>query len=117
MTDVAFPFDFDAGGRTAAADPRRHLRDLVEQILFTNPGDRVMRADFGAGIAALVFAPASDAMAAAIETQAHAALQGALGQRAQILAVDVMAQDGTLRIEVRYRAGGASETMTLEGRP
>lgn len=117
MRQVALPFDFDAGGQTADADPRRHLRDLVEQILFTSPGERVMRPDFGAGIAALVFAPAGDARAAAIETQAHAALQGALGTRARILGVSATADDGRLAVEVRYSAGPEQETITVEGRP
>ncbi len=117
MRQVAFPFDIDAGGQTADADAGRHLRGLIEQILFTTPGERVMRPDFGAGIAALVFAPAGDAMAAAIETQAHAALQGALGGRARILGVGVSAGDGRLTVEVRYRAGTAEQTITVEGRP
>lgn len=115
MTDIAYPFDIDSGGQTANADASRHLRDLIEQILFTSPGERVMRPTFGAGIAALVFAPAGNALAAALETSAHAALQQGLGQRAEIAAVDVTAQDGTLRVLVRYRApGGATETVVVE---
>ena len=115
MTDIAYPFDIDAGGQTATADATRHLRDLIEQIVFTSPGERVMRPNFGAGIAALVFAPSGDALAAALETSAHAALQQGLGQRAEISAVDVEADEGTLRVQVRYRAAGSPEqSVTLE---
>lgn len=115
MREVAFPFDFDGGGQTAGADPRRHLRDLIEQILFTSPGERVMRPEFGAGCAAMVFAPAGDALAAALETSAHAALQQGLGARARIIGVRVEAVDARLQVEVRYRAAtAAEETVTVE---
>lgn len=118
MRQVAFPFDFDAGGQTAGADPRRHLRDLIEQILLTSPGERAMRPDFGTGLAAMVFAPAGEAMAAAVETEAQAALQSALGRRAQILGVTVTAGDGRLEVEVRYQAAGAAaERITVEAAP
>jgi len=115
MTDIAYPFEIDSGGQTSAAGPDRHLRDLIEQILFTSPGERVMRPNFGAGIAALVFAPSGNALAAALETSTHAALQQGLGQRAEIAAVDASAEEGTLRVLVRYRApGGPIQTVTLE---
>lgn len=115
MTDIAFPFDIDSGGQAATADPRRHLRDLIEQILCTTPGERVMRPTFGAGIAALVFAPSGNALAAALETSVHAALQQGLGGRALITGVEVDAEGGTLRVEVRYRSGSqAEESITLE---
>ena len=115
MTDIAYPFDIDSSGQTGLADASRHLRDLIEQILFTAPGERVMRPTFGAGIAALVFAPAGNALAAALETSAHAALQQGLGQRAEISAVEVSVLDGALRVLVRFRAAGSPEpTVTPE---
>lgn len=115
MTDIAYPFDIDSTGQTASAAADRHLRDLIEQILFTSPGERVMRPNFGAGIAALVFAPSGNALAAALETSAHAALQQGLGQRAEVSAVEVTAEDATLRVLVRYRAAGNPEqTLVLE---
>jgi phage baseplate assembly protein W len=115
MTDIAFPFGFDSAGQTALADPRRHLRNLIEQILLTSPGERVMRPDFGAGVGAMVFAPTGDALATALETMAHAALQQGLGSRAQIIGVSVRAGDGRLDVEVRYRAANAAaETLVVE---
>ena len=48
MPDLDFPYHFDGRGRTATTDRDDHIRDLIEQVLFTAPGERVMRPDFGA---------------------------------------------------------------------
>lgn len=70
MMHVDFPYRFDARGRTAGTDEADHIRDLIEQVLFTSPGERVMRPDFGSGLLQLVFAPNSEVLAAT--TQVHA---------------------------------------------
>ncbi len=102
MTDVRFPFRPDARGRTAEADPDQHLRDLIEQVLFTSPGERVNRPDFGAGLLRLVFQPASEAVTTAARMTVQGALQTSLGDRIQVRDVDVEAEDATLRVTVRY---------------
>ena len=38
MTNIALPYRFDGGGRTLQSDDDRHIRDLIEQTLFTSPG-------------------------------------------------------------------------------
>ena len=58
------PFHLDGTGRSASVGEDEHIRDMIEQILFTSPGERVMRPDFGCGLKQLVFMPASDALAA-----------------------------------------------------
>ena len=55
MTDVDYPLRVDGRGRTAHTAGDEHIRDLIEQVLFTSPNERVMRPDFGAGLLALVF--------------------------------------------------------------
>ena len=57
------PIDFDGRGRTAETTDEEHVRDLIEQVLFTTPGERVNRPTFGSGLLQLVFAPNSDALA------------------------------------------------------
>ena len=74
-TNVAFPFRIDERGRTAQVDDARHVRELIEQVLFTSPGERVNRPTFGSGILQLVFAPSSDALAATVQASVLAALQ------------------------------------------
>jgi uncharacterized protein len=99
---VDFPYHFDARGRTAGSDGADHIRDLIEQVLFTSPGERVMRPDFGSGLLALVFEPNSTAMAATTQMLVQGALQQYLGHLIAVDAVDVSAVDGTFRVSVRY---------------
>ena len=47
--NIDFPFHFDSRGRTALTDESDHIRDMIEQLIFTNPGERVNRPDFGSG--------------------------------------------------------------------
>jgi len=97
-----YPFHLDARGRTAAATDDDYLRDLIELTLFTAPGERVNRPTFGSGIRQLVFAPNSDAVAAATQVAIQGALQQWLGELIEAQAVLVSRDDSTLRVEIRY---------------
>lgn len=100
---IDFPYHFDGRDRTANIGEAGHVRDLIEQILFTSPGERVNRPDFGAGILQLVFAAASPEAAATAEFMIKGALQTHLGQRIEVEAVETEAEDSTLRIRIAYR--------------
>jgi uncharacterized protein len=100
--NVDFPYGFDAGGRTAAADRDEHIRDLIEQVLFTSPGERVNRPTFGCGLAQLVFAPNSDELAAATQFLVQGALQQWLSDLIQVEEVVVEHDDSALRVGIRY---------------
>jgi hypothetical protein len=99
---VDFPYRVDDRGRTAEADPDGHIRDLIEQVLFTAPGERVNRPDFGTGLMQLVFAPNSDELAATIQLLVRSALQQWLGDRIRVDDVIAESRDATLSVEVRY---------------
>jgi len=101
--NIDFPLRFDARGRTAENGPDAHLRDLIEQVLFTSPGERVNRPDFGSGLLQLVFAPNSDELAATSQFLVQGALQQWLGDLIQVEAVEVAAEDATLRVTIRYQ--------------
>lgn len=102
MTNVRFPFQIDRRGRTATASDEQHLRDLIEQVLFTAPGERVNRPTFGSGLMQLVFAPESDALVAATQLSVQASLQQWLGDLIQVEAVEVTRDESTLRVRVAY---------------
>ena len=74
-----FPFDFDGSGRAARTDPDDHVRDMIYELLFTNPGERVNLPDFGCGLLQMVFRPNSEALAAATQLLVQGALQQWLG--------------------------------------
>ena len=100
--NIAYPYQTDLRGRTAEASDEQHLRQLIEQVLFTSPGERVMRPNFGSGINALVFSPTGDTLAAAVQSQVQGALEQWLGDRIRVVSVEADSSDGTLRVEVRY---------------
>ncbi len=99
---VDYPFHFDGRGRTAETSPDDHIRDLIEQVLFTSPGERVNRPTFGSGLLRLVFEPSSEAVASATQLTVHGALQQWLGDLIQVEAVNVEAEDSRLRVVVQY---------------
>jgi phage baseplate assembly protein W len=100
---IDFPYHFDGRKRSAAIDESGHIRDLIEQILFTNPGERVNRPEFGAGVAQLVFGPASPEAAATAGFMIRGALQQYLGQRILVEDVEARAIDAGLSITIVYR--------------
>ena len=102
MMNIDYPFKFDSRGRTAATFDYDHVHDMIEQLLFTNPGERVNRPDFGSGLLQLIFAPNSPELAAALQFTVQAALQQWLGDVIQVQALDVTSEDSTLRVELKY---------------
>ncbi|HEY0737925.1 MAG TPA: GPW/gp25 family protein [Herpetosiphonaceae bacterium] len=99
---IDYPFHFDRRGHTADTSEDEHIRDLIEQVLFTAPGERVNRPTFGSGLLQLVFAPNSDVLAAATQASVQGALQQWLGDLIQIEAVQVRAIDSTLEVLIQY---------------
>jgi len=99
---IDYPYHFDSRGRTATTDQDDHIRDLIEQVLFTVPGERVNRPTFGTGLLQLVFAPNSDELATATQFLVQSGLQQWLGDLIQVEAVAVENVDSTLRLTVQY---------------
>jgi len=100
--DIAYPFRIDGRGRTADADRDEHIHQMIEQVLFTSPGERVNRPTFGTGLQQLVFAPNSAEIATATEFVVQAALQEWLGEVIQVEAVKVESREASLEITVQY---------------
>ena len=115
--DIAFPFRSDRRGRTAHARYDEHVRDLVEQLLFTSPGERVMRPDFGCGLLDLVFTPNSPELASALELSVQASLQRWLGELIDVEALDVVSEENVVRVRLSYvvRSTGSRRDDVFEG--
>lgn len=101
-TNVGFPYAPDAFGRTMRRDTDAHIRDLVEQVLFTAPGERVNRPDFGSGLLTLLFGPNGPEVAAAAQLAAQAALVRWLGDLIEVQSVDAESAEAQLTVTVRY---------------
>lgn len=104
--NLTSPLHFDQRGRTAECDDERYARELIEAVLFTAPGERVMRPDFGSGLPQLVFAPNSPELAAATQMLVQGALTQWLSDLIAVQRVEVTADDAALRVTVVYTLKG-----------
>jgi len=111
--NIDFPFRFDRRGGTATADDEKHVRDMIEELLFTNPGERVNRPDLGSGVMQLVFAPNSPELAAALQFTMQAALQRWLGDLIEVQKLEVTSEDSTLNIEIQYALRRTNQSATV----
>ena len=112
--NIDYPFHFDGRGRTAETTADDHIRDMIEQILFTRPGERVNRPTFGSGLLQLVFEPNSDALAAATQMSVQSSLQQWLGDLIQVDAVEVQNTDSILTVTVRYMVRRTQQALTVQ---
>ncbi len=101
--EIQYPYTIDGRGRSAEATEDAHIRQMIEQVLFTAPGERVNRPEFGTGLLQLVFAPNSPELGTATEFMVRGALQQWLGDVIEVSAVEVETRESTLRVLVRYR--------------
>jgi phage baseplate assembly protein W len=99
---LACPFAVDGSGRAARTVDDEHVREMVEQVLFTAPGERVMLPEFGCGLLKLVFEPNSHLLAAATELLVRGSLQRWLGYVIDVSSVRVSAQEERLVVDVEY---------------
>ncbi|PYI66570.1 hypothetical protein CVV68_13445 [Arthrobacter livingstonensis] len=119
--NIDYPWHFDQRGRTASTDDADHVRDMIEAFLFTNPGERVNRPDFGSGLQQLIFGPNSPELAAALQFTVQAGLQRWLGDVLSVQSLTVDSIDSTISVDISYVLAGGSdvqtETFTSGGTP
>src|SRR5215203_5068596 len=114
MVQYNYPFNIDGRGRTASASDADHIKELIEQVLFTAPGERVNRPTFGSGINQLLFAPNSDELAAATQLLVQGALQQWLGELIQVESVNIKNENSSLHILIQYRIKRNQERQIAE---
>jgi phage baseplate assembly protein W len=114
--NIDFPFHVDNRGRTAQTGDDKHIRDLMEQVLFTSPGERVNRPTFGCGLMQLVFQPNSDELATATQFLVQGALQQWLGDLIQVDDVQVESQESSLHVTVLYTVRRTQERQVAQFR-
>jgi phage baseplate assembly protein W len=102
------PYQTDTRGRSAETDVDGHVRDLIFQVLFTSPGERVNRPDFGCGLKQLLFMPNSDGLATATKQLVQGSLHRWLDPIITIENLDVKADGSRLIVTVAYRRRGDS---------
>ena len=109
VMNIDFPFSFDRWGRTASTSYENHIRDLIEQLLFTTPGERVNRPDFGSGVLSLIFSPNSPELATALQSLIAASIERWLSDLINVNTLDIKSEDSSLYITVQYRVRSTGE--------
>lgn len=112
--NIDYPYRFDERGRTREANAAQHIRNLIEQVLFTAPGERVNRPTFGSGLRELLFEPNSTELAATTQYLAQGALQEWLGDLIQVDEVTVEALDSQLIVSVSYTVRQTNQSEVAE---
>ena len=104
ITAIRYPFAVDTGlGRLAQEnDYPAHVEQLMRQVLFTNPGERINRPDFGCGIRRMVFAPNSESSASLTQVTVFQALEKWLGNLIEVDRVEVHAIEEVLEVKIAY---------------
>jgi uncharacterized protein len=115
LAPIAVPLQFDGRGRTEETPTSQHLQDLIEAVVLTAPGERVMRPTFGSGLLQLAFAPNSDQLGATVQMLVQGGLQSMLGNLIGVTSVTIEQEDGAMTVSVSYsvRSTGESTTATF----
>jgi phage baseplate assembly protein W len=112
--DVGFPYRFDTRGRTFSPNRDDHVRDMIEQLIFTNAGERVNRPDLGSGLQQMVFTPNSPELAATLQFTLQSALQFWLGDVIEVRDLEVTSQDSTLTVTITYLVRSTGQVQTAQ---
>lgn len=125
---LAFPLRIGRPPGAAPGDHRRfprlasrgeHIRGQIEQILFTVPGERVFRPEFGAGLRTLLFEPNASPLWQVTQRRLAAALGEALAGEVdpRSLEIEVSGEDSRLVIRIAYTlaAIGRREEQVFTG--
>ena len=111
---ITYPFRIASDGLAASSGQKDHIEQLIEELLFTMPGERVNRPDFGTPIEQLVFRSASDELATAAQFMIQGALQQWLGEIIQVQAVQVTTDDSTLAVTIQYMIRETQQTQVAQ---
>ncbi len=111
---IDYPFHVSGSKTTATTTEEDHVRDLIEQVLFTAPGERVNRPEFGCNLMQIVFSPNSAELGAATQFLVQGALLQWLGSLIQLQQVSMASEDSTLHITIEYVLKQSQESRTVE---
>ena len=112
--NIKYPFQFDNSVHTAVTDDNSHIRELIEEVLFTIPGERVNRPTFGTNLMQLVFQPNSSELAATTQFMVQGALQQWLGDLIAVSDVSVENQDSTILVTVAYTVRSTQQSFITQ---
>ena len=112
---IHYPFAIDKGLGTLAEenDYSKHVRQMMLQVLFTNPGERINRPDFGCGLRRMIFAPNSDVTANLLQVTIFQSLERWLGNLISLIDVKAQAINEKLDVRIVYILKARQEKQYL----
>jgi uncharacterized protein len=113
MITMGFPFSVAPTGRTRTPTAEERISELLEMLLYTIPGERVMRPDLGTPVTELLFEGVTDALSVALRVAIHGALTQYLAGIVDVREVDVTTEDSTIDIAIAFAAFGEAESKTI----
>ncbi|MEL6655217.1 MAG: GPW/gp25 family protein [Bacteroidota bacterium] len=118
IISIKYPFAVDAGlGKLAEEwNYEQHVVQLIKQVLFTSPGERINRPDFGCGLRRMLFAPNSEVTASLLQTTIVEALDTWLSSVLQVEQVQVSTREEILDVQIAYKLKARQQRkyLTLE---
>jgi Bacteriophage baseplate protein W len=99
---AAFPYALDGAGHTACAAAGEEVAQMLEQILFVSPGERVNRPDFGSHLLSLTFSARTSELTMAVQALVEGALRKWAGDAIHVRDVDVAIEETLVVVTVRY---------------
>lgn len=114
MSYMDYPYRIDLNARTAQTTGDEHIRDLIEQVLFTSPGERVNRPTFGSGLLQLIFAGQDDELSHATQSLVQGALQQWLGDLIQVDAIHVESGEAQISVTIQYTVRRSQRRETAQ---
>ena len=112
---MKFPLEISANG-SVTSSRREHVREQIEQVLFTHPGERWFRPEFGIGVRALVFEPNNSALWEVTKKRLLSSLIESLTGEVSpgSLEVDVTGDNEKLLITIAYTLATINQSEKLE---
>lgn len=115
FTSIRYPIAINAGLGRLQEEPdfAVHVDQMIRQVLFTSPGDRINRPDFGCGVKRLVFAPNSEVSASLAQVAIFESLKRWLEPVITVNDVKVKAANEVLEIRIVYLLKARQERRYL----
>lgn len=111
----AFPICLQPDGQIETVAFEEDIRQAIRIILDTNPGERVMRPDFGAGLNAFVFESLSETVRQRVKTQVENSLidwEPRIDVQEIKVEIDPL-EPNKLLIDIRYRVRATNSLSNL----
>ena len=112
---LAFPFRVGNDGRAVqVATLEEHVRDELVQLILTNPAERLFLTEFGGGVRRLVFENIDDTTGAMVKAVLTRSIPRWLGHRVTLENLDVVIENETIAVDLKYRIAGTEDTRVLK---